>query len=262
MSESEAPAPVTVGCSDDPVAELNEWHKRAEQEINAPLENTVNDNLSVGGSFSRDDDIGEQDDSLKGGPNSRDLESDAFEENSEKGIKNVQSTVEIENAPNTKGEHHHDDRKQLARMGLNTALAISIHNFPEGLATFVSALDDPSVGAVLGIAIGIHNIPEGLCVALPIYYSTGNRCKAFLWGCLSGASEPIAALLGWLVLANAMRDDVYAILFGLVSGMMVIISLKELIPTAHRYDPDDTVVTYSVIAGMAIIALSLVLFKV
>mmetsp|Transcript_8954 Transcript_8954/g.19049 ORF Transcript_8954/g.19049 Transcript_8954/m.19049 type:complete len:148 (-) Transcript_8954:1964-2407(-) len=147
-------------------------------------------------------------------------------------------------------------------MGLNTALAIAIHNFPEGLATFVAALDDPSVGVVLGIAIGIHNIPEGLCVALPTYYATGNRCKAFMWGCLSGASEPIAALLGWLVLANSMSDNVYAILFGLVSGMMVIISLKELIPTAHRYDSDDTVVTYSVIAGMAIIALSLVLFKV
>mmetsp|Transcript_28020 Transcript_28020/g.58157 ORF Transcript_28020/g.58157 Transcript_28020/m.58157 type:complete len:397 (-) Transcript_28020:180-1370(-) len=260
-NESEAPAPVTVGCSDDPVAELNEWHKRAEQEINAPLENTVNDNLSVGESFSRDDDLGETDDSLKGGAHLRELEGDAFEENSER-VKNAQSSVEIENAPNTKGEHHHDDRKQLSRMGLNTALAIAIHNFPEGLATFVAALDDPSVGVVLGIAIGIHNIPEGLCVALPTYYATGNRCKAFMWGCLSGASEPIAALLGWLVLANSMSDNVYAILFGLVSGMMVIISLKELIPTAHRYDSDDTVVTYSVIAGMAIIALSLVLFKV
>ena len=79
---------------------------------------------------------------------------------------------------------------------------------------------------------------------------------------LFGISEPIAALLGWAVLANAVTDDVYAILFGLVSGMMVIISLKELIPTAHRYDPDDSVVTYSTIGGMVIIALSLVLFKV
>jgi ZIP family zinc transporter len=117
------------------------------------------------------------------------------------------------------------------------------------------------VGAVLAVAIGIHNIPEGLCVSLPIYYATGNRWKAFMWGCLSGLSEPIAALLGWAVLAQAMTDEAYAILFGLVSGMMVIISLKELVPTAHRYDPEDSVVTYSLIAGMAIIALSLVLFR-
>lgn len=146
-------------------------------------------------------------------------------------------------------------------MGLSTAVAIALHNFPEGLATFVAALDDPNVGAVLAVAIGIHNIPEGLCVALPIYYATGNRWKAFMWGCLSGLSEPVAALLGWAVLARAMSDEAYAVLFGLVSGMMVIISLKELIPTAHRYDPEDSVVTYSLIAGMAIISLSLVLFK-
>jgi ZIP family zinc transporter len=82
-----------------------------------------------------------------------------------------------------------------------------------------------------------------------------------MWGCLSGLSEPIAALLGWLILADAMSDVVYAILFGIVSGMMVIISLKELIPTAHRYDPEDTVVTYSLIFGMAVIALSLVMFR-
>ena len=118
------------------------------------------------------------------------------------------------------------------------------------------------MGAVLAIAIGIHNIPEGMCVALPIYYATGNRWKAFLWGTLSGLSEPIAALLGWLVLASVMTDEVYAVLFGIVSGMMVIISLKEAIPTAHRYDPEDTVVTMSVIAGMGIMGLSLMLYKV
>jgi len=150
--------------------------------------------------------------------------------------------------------------KKLIKMGMNTALAIGIHNFPEGLATFVAALDDPRVGAVLAIAIGIHNIPEGLCVALPIYYATGNRMKAFGWALLSGASEPIAALLGWAVLANSFSDTLYAVLFGLVSGMMVIISVRELLPTAHRYDPEDTVVTVSFILGMFIMALSLVLF--
>lgn len=152
------------------------------------------------------------------------------------------------------------ENKKLVRMGVSTALAIGLHNFPEGLATFVATLADPSVGAVLAIAISIHNIPEGLCVALPIYYATGNRAKAFLWALVSGVSEPVAALLGWAILAGSFSDSLYAVMFGLVGGMMVIISTRELIPTAHRYDPQDTVVTYSFIVGMGIMAASLVLF--
>jgi len=154
------------------------------------------------------------------------------------------------------------ENRKLVKMGINTAIAIGLHNFPEGLATFVAALSDTRVGTVLAIAIGIHNIPEGLCVALPIYYATGNRVKAFSWALISGASEPLAALLGWAILANSFSDQLYAILFGLVSGMMIIISIRELLPTAHRYDFEDTVVTYSFIAGMIIMALSLVLFIV
>mmetsp|Transcript_15220 Transcript_15220/g.24661 ORF Transcript_15220/g.24661 Transcript_15220/m.24661 type:complete len:122 (-) Transcript_15220:1250-1615(-) len=101
----------------------------------------------------------------------------------------------------------------------------------------------------------------GLCVALPIYYATGNRLKAFLWALLSGASEVVAAFLGWLILVNTFSDTAYAVLFGLVAGMMVIISIRELLPTAHFYDPEDTCVTFSFIGGMALMALSLVLFK-
>mmetsp|Transcript_21331 Transcript_21331/g.39808 ORF Transcript_21331/g.39808 Transcript_21331/m.39808 type:complete len:390 (-) Transcript_21331:1298-2467(-) len=162
-------------------------------------------------------------------------------------------------------EENHDENieenKRLQSMGLNTALAIGFHNFPEGLATFVAALEDPKVGVVLAVAIAIHNIPEGLCVALPIYYATGNRLKAFLWALLSGASEVVAAFLGWLILVNTFSDTAYAVLFGLVAGMMVIISIRELLPTAHFYDPEDTCVTFSFIGGMALMALSLVLFK-
>merc|ERR1711957_255793 len=102
------------------------------------------------------------------------------------------------------------ERQRLQSMGLKTALAIGLHNFPEGLATFVATLNEPRVGAVLAIAIGIHNIPEGLCVALPIYYATGDRKKAFLWGVLSGVSEPVAALLGWAVLATSFSQSMYA----------------------------------------------------
>ena len=172
----------------------------------------------------------------------------------------VDNATDTEAEPSVEKPANTKENEKLVKMGINTAIAIGLHNFPEGLATFVAALDDPRVGGVLAIAIGIHNIPEGLCVALPIYYATGNRMKAFLWALLSGASEPIAALLGWAILANSFSDELYAILFGLVAGMMIIISTRELLPTAHRYDPEDTVVTYSFIGGMLIMALSLVLF--
>mmetsp|Transcript_27518 Transcript_27518/g.58804 ORF Transcript_27518/g.58804 Transcript_27518/m.58804 type:complete len:402 (+) Transcript_27518:159-1364(+) len=257
--QEEFVAPHCVGCGTDPVGELNEWQHRADQELEGRGDTHTKTSATIVsnelGPNSDDDSGGTPKDNDSDGNN----DSDTFKENPEPELEGGNGNkVVVENAP--KGAD--DEQKKLVKMGLSTAVAIAIHNFPEGLATFVAALDDPSVGAVLAIAIGIHNIPEGLCVALPIYYATGNRWKAFMWGCLSGLSEPVAALLGWAVLANAMSEDVYAILFGLVSGMMVIISMKELIPTAHRYDPEDTVVTYSLIAGMVIIALSLVLFKV
>ncbi|KAL7532586.1 hypothetical protein ACHAXR_004719 [Thalassiosira sp. AJA248-18] len=245
-NDQEVVAPHCVGCSDDPVAELNEWQQRAEEELRGDTNTKTSATI-------QSNEIGTtNDEDNSDGNNSN----DSFKDNQESKVESGNKVV-LENAPS----NAELEQKKLVKMGLSTAVAIALHNFPEGLATFVAALNDPSVGAVLAIAIGIHNIPEGLCVALPIYYATGNRWKAFMWGCLSGISEPVAALLGWAVLANSMSDTVYAILFGLVSGMMVIISMKELIPTAHRYDPEDTVVTYSLIGGMIIIALSLVLFK-
>ena len=150
--------------------------------------------------------------------------------------------------------------KKLVRMGIMTALAIAIHNFPEGLATFVATLDDPAVGASLAVAIGIRKVPEGLCGGMPLYYATGNRWKAFGWALLSGLTEPIGALIGWAALQGRLDDKMYGVLFGLVGGMMVMIVLHELLPTAHRYDPEDTVVTPFTLLGMAIMSSSLVLF--
>lgn len=153
---------------------------------------------------------------------------------------------------------------KLKRTGLNTALAVAIHNFPEGLATFVGTVADPTVGVTLAVAISIHNIPEGLCVAFPIYYATGNRLKAFLWAMLSGLSEPIGAVVGYLILKGSgddMSQQIYGVLFGMVAGMMVAIVLFELLPTAHRYDPEDQVVSNSIVLGMGVMAASLVLFQ-
>jgi zinc transporter ZupT len=156
-------------------------------------------------------------------------------------------------------EQQRQERDCMMPMSYKTAFAIALHNFPEGLATFVATLGDAKMGLVMAIGIAIHNIPEGLAVALPLYYATGNRTKAFLVASLSGFTEVVAALLGWAVLATAFSPTLYAVVFGIVSGMMVLISVRELMPTAHKHDPDDKYVTISIVVGMMVMALSLAL---
>jgi zinc transporter ZupT len=149
----------------------------------------------------------------------------------------------------------------LKKMGVLTALALFIHNFPEGLATFVGALADTKIGVGLAVAIAMHNVPEGICVAMPIYYATGSKWKGFWWAFLSGVSEPVGGLVGYLALSGN-NDLAFAIVFGLVAGMMVFIAIKELIPTALRYDPQDSVATTCVVLGMVVMAASLLLFTI
>ncbi|ERJ12059.1 zinc transporter ZupT [Haloplasma contractile] len=151
------------------------------------------------------------------------------------------------------------DKSKLARMGMLTALAIGIHNFPEGLATFTSALKDPSLGIAIAVAIAIHNIPEGLAVSVPIYYATGDRMKAFFYSFLSGLSEPIGALIGFLILMPFFNDFIYGILFASVAGIMVFISLDELLPTAREYGEPHLSI-YGLVSGMMVMAVSLLLF--
>ncbi|WP_461813080.1 zinc transporter ZupT [Faecalimonas sp.] len=156
-------------------------------------------------------------------------------------------------------EEDHVQPNRLMRMGIFTALAIAIHNFPEGLATFVSALQEPSVAIPIVVAIAIHNIPEGIAVSVPIYQATGSRQKAFLYSFLSGLAEPAGALLGWLVLRPIMNDVVFGLLFGGVAGIMVFISFDELLPAAREYGEHHLSI-YGLISGMAVMAISLLLF--
>jgi len=149
--------------------------------------------------------------------------------------------------------------RQLYRMGLFTALAIAIHNFPEGLATFASALKDPTLGIPIAVAISIHNIPEGIAVSIPIYYATGSKKKAFFYSFASGLSEPLGAILGFFILYWFFSDMVFGILFAAVAGIMVFISLDELLPTAREFGEHHLSI-YGLIAGMAVMALSLLLF--
>jgi ZIP family zinc transporter len=151
-----------------------------------------------------------------------------------------------------------DASHHLMRTGVMTALAIGIHNFPEGLATFASALSDVRLGVFIAIAIAIHNIPEGIAVSMPIYFATGNRNKAFLYSFLSGISEPVGAIIGYLVLMPFLTAGVLAGTLAFVAGVMIYISLDELLPMAHRYGHGHLVIS-GVILGMLIMAVSLML---
>lgn len=156
---------------------------------------------------------------------------------------------------NTKDKNN----KKLARMGLFTALAIAIHNFPEGLATFVSALQEPSLAIPIVVAIAIHNIPEGIAVSVPIYYATGSKKKAFMYSFLSGLSEPVGAIIGWLLLMSIMNNIVFGVIFAMVGGIMVFISFDELLPSAREYGEHHLSI-YGLIFGMVVMAISLILF--
>lgn len=148
---------------------------------------------------------------------------------------------------------------KLMRMGMFTALAIGIHNFPEGLATFVSALQKPSMAIPIVVAIAIHNIPEGIAVSVPIYQATGSKAKAFKYSFLSGLAEPVGALIGWALLMPIMNDMVFGIIFAGVAGIMVFISFDELLPAAREYGEHHLSI-YGLISGMLVMAVSLLLF--
>jgi len=166
------------------------------------------------------------------------------------------------------GAHDHRvHHAKLMRMGLFTALAIAIHNFPEGLATFLAALEDPSLGVAIAIAIALHNIPEGISVSVPIFYATGDRKKAFIYSSLSGMAEPVGALIAYFALlfflggdSGSIPPQIMGALFGGVAGIMVYISLDELLPTSRAYGKGHDSLL-GLMGGMAVMALSLLLLK-
>ncbi|HHU12815.1 MAG TPA: zinc transporter ZupT [Clostridiaceae bacterium] len=152
-----------------------------------------------------------------------------------------------------------ENKRRLKRTGVFTALAIALHNFPEGLATFVAALKDPTMALPIVVAIAIHNIPEGIAVSVPIYYATGSKKKAFLYSLASGLAEPVGALVGYLILLPFMNQAVFGVLFAAVAGIMVFISFDELLPAAREYGEHHLSI-YGMVAGMAVMAISLLLF--
>jgi zinc transporter, ZIP family len=146
------------------------------------------------------------------------------------------------------------------RMGVFMALAIAVHNFPEGLATFIATIEEPALGIAFAVAIAIHNIPEGIAVSIPVLKATGSRLKAFWYSFASGLAEPLGALLGFFLLRELLNDYFFGVVFAGVAGVMVYVALDQLLPTAKRHDPHLPIV--GVFVGMLVMASSLVLFVV
>lgn len=174
-------------------------------------------------------------------------------------IPSLENPHEIKNVEEMENKGGKPQDQKLLRMGLFTALAIAIHNFPEGLATFAAALSDPSLGISIAIAIAIHNIPEGISVSVPVYYATGSRKKAFYYSFLSGVSEPLGALIGYVLFYRFFSESVFGVLFAMVAGIMVFISLDELLPSAQKYGEHHLSI-YGLVTGMIVMAVSLLLF--
>ena len=174
----------------------------------------------------------------------------------------AETLLHAEDKPAPKHRHDH----KLMRMGLFTAVAIGIHNFPEGLATFLVALQDPGLGVAIAVAVALHNIPEGMSVSVPIYYATGSRKKAFIYSALSGLAEPVGAIVAYaafVVLVGGgavIPGDLVGPVFGAVAGIMVYISLDELLPTSRAYGKGHDSLL-GLVGGMLVMALSLLLMK-
>ena len=150
------------------------------------------------------------------------------------------------------------DFAKLKRTGVFAAIAIAIHNFPEGLVTFTAALSDPQLGFAIAVAVAIHNIPEGIAVSVPLFFATGSRKKAFGLSFLSGLAEPLGAIVGFVLLRPFLTPVLFGIIFAGVAGIMVFIALDQLLPAASEYG-EHHLCTYGLVAGMVVMAASLLM---
>lgn len=162
-------------------------------------------------------------------------------------------------AEEQEGLNPHDHK--LLRTGLFVALGLGIHNFPEGMATFISTLANPQLGTALAVAIAIHNVPEGIAVAAPVYAATKSHKKAVFWSSISGLAEPVGAFLAAAVLMPFLNGTVLATVLALVAGIMVYIALDELLPASREYGKEHASIL-GVLAGMIVMAASLQLLRI
>ncbi|MDR0972007.1 MAG: zinc transporter ZupT [Bacteroidales bacterium] len=170
-------------------------------------------------------------------------------------VPSAENPHQIRSVENLNSKSTKDNK--LMRVGIITALVIGIHNFPEGIATFISTMDNPTLGFAIAFAIAIHNIPEGIAVSIPIYQATGSKKKAFWLSFFSGLAEPIGAILAYLVLMPFLSQQLLGYVFAFVGGIMVFISLDELLPAAREYG-ESHISIYGLVIGMIVMATSLI----
>ena len=151
------------------------------------------------------------------------------------------------------------DLTKINSVGILSAVAITFHNIPEGIITYIGYVDNPVIGLTLALGIAVHNIPEGLSVALPVYYATKNRGKAFLWSLVSGLAEPLGAFLCMLFLQKWVNNYIFGFLFGVTGGIMTHICVYELIPTGIKLSCEKNYTTTAMLCGIAFILISLIL---
>ena len=174
-------------------------------------------------------------------------------------VPSYENPHEMHKVEELKDKKKAQDFNKLYRIGILMAFAISIHNFPEGLVTFLGTLTDLKLGVAIAIAIAIHNIPEGIAVAIPIFYATGSKKKAFAYSFLSGLAEPLGGILGFWVLKPFINDVLIGVIFAMIAGIMIFISFDSLLPSAEKYG-NHHLSTFGLVTGMMIIATSLLLF--
>lgn len=160
--------------------------------------------------------------------------------------------------PSEENPHEIAHDRRLKKVGVATAIAITVHNFPEGIATFVTSFQDSSLAIAIAAAIAIHNIPEGIAVSVPVYQATGSRKKAFAYTLISGLAEPVGAVLAFAVLMPFISPLLLACTCAAVGGIMVFISFDELLPASHEFGEHHTSIL-GLVAGMAVMAFSLIL---
>lgn len=177
-------------------------------------------------------------------------------------IPEAENPHELHNVEEMNGDdnqHHHHSNHKLRHAGIFSAIALAIHNFPEGIATFMTSYTDVGAGIAIAVAVAIHNIPEGIAVSVPIYHATGSRRKAFWYSFFSGFAEPIGALVAWLVLLPFITPALVSCIMAAVAGIMIYIALDELLPATHYYG-ENHIALYGVFLGMAVMAVSLLIF--
>lgn len=162
--------------------------------------------------------------------------------------------------PKEKDKSHYTKKNSgIYRVGFLTAITIAAHNFPEGLATFVTGATNKTLGISIALAIAIHNIPEGMAVSIPIYQATNSKRKAFFYSLLSGLTEPLGALVGFFFLSYFLNNNVFGVLYAVIAGIMVYISFDELLPASREYGKDGHTTIAGVVLGMFVIGMSLAL---